>query len=84
MYSQAKLQILTEEIDCTEEESITFAALQFQVKVASQNPQGNSGSDEVDDIDSALSELQVLQNYETGLAKPDSSVLYRSELENTL
>eukprot|EP00111_Clytia_hemisphaerica_P000547 TCONS_00001615-protein len=59
LYSQAKLQILTEEIDCTEEESITFAALQFQVKVASQNPQGNSGPDEVDDIDSALSELQM-------------------------
>ena len=59
MYEHAKIQILTEEIECTEEESITFAALQFQVKVASQNPQGNSSTDEIDDIDSALSELQV-------------------------
>lgn len=59
LYEQAKIQIITEEVDCTEEESITFAALQFQVKVASQNPQGNTSTDEVDDIDSALSELQV-------------------------
>lgn len=58
LYEQAKWQILTEDVECTEEESITFAALQFQVKVAAQNPQNNS-SDEVDDIDTALSELQV-------------------------
>ena len=63
LYEQAKIQIITEEIDCTEEETITFAALQFQVKVASQNPQGNNSTDEVDDIDSALSELQVNKNF---------------------
>lgn len=31
LYEQAKWQILNEEIDCTEEESLMFAALQFQV-----------------------------------------------------
>ena len=59
IYEQAKLQVITEDIDCTEEEAIMFAALQFQVKVAAQNPQSASNNDEVDDIDSALSELQV-------------------------
>ena len=74
LYEQAKIQIITEEIDCTEEESITFAALQFQVKVASQNPQGNTSTDEVDDIDSALSELQVnKRNYRF-------SILFKSRL----
>jgi len=59
LYEQGKYQVLVEEVDCTEEEAITFAALQFQVKVASQNPQGQNAADEVDDIDSALSELQM-------------------------
>ncbi|XP_065661828.1 fermitin family homolog 2 isoform X2 [Hydra vulgaris] len=59
IYEQAKWQILSEDVDCTEEEAITFAALQFQVKVALQNPQTGLNSDEVDDIDSALNELQM-------------------------
>ena len=59
IYEQAKWQILSEDVDCTEEEAITFAALQFQVKIALQNPQTSSNADEVDDIDSALNELQV-------------------------
>ena len=53
------MQILTEEVECTEEEAITFAALQFQVKAASQSPQNAQGAEEVDDIDAALNDLQV-------------------------
>lgn len=59
IYEQAKWQILTEEVECTEEEAITFGALQFQVKAASQSPQSTQGADEVDDIDAALNDLQV-------------------------
>ena len=59
IYEQAKWQILTEEVECTEEEAITFAALQFQIKAASQSPQNTQGADEVDDIDAALNDLQV-------------------------
>lgn len=60
IYEQAKWQILTEEVECTEEEAITFAALQFQVKAASQSPQSTQSADEVDDIEAALNDLQVL------------------------
>jgi len=59
IYEQAKWQILTEDVECTEEESITFAALQFQVKVAAQNPQNPTNVEEVDDIESALNDLQM-------------------------
>ncbi|XP_057315795.1 fermitin family homolog 2-like [Hydractinia symbiolongicarpus] len=76
IYEQAKWQVLTEEIECTEEEAITFAALQFQVKVAAQNPQNSSATEEVDDIESALNELQMTlegtsqQNTSTGVSQP--------------
>ena len=59
IYEQAKWQILTEDVDCTEEEAITFAALQFQVKVAAQNPKSTNNVEETDDIDNAINELQV-------------------------
>lgn len=61
IYEQAKWQILTEEVECTEEEAITFGALQFQVKVASQSPHSmHNNAEEVDDIEAALNDLQVL------------------------
>ena len=58
IYEQAKYQILSEEVDCTEEESITFGALMFQVKVGGNKPQSNDETDG-DDIDAALNELAV-------------------------
>ena len=59
IFEQAKWQILTEEVDCTEEESISFAALQFQVRSAAANPQSQAAAQEVDDIETALNELQM-------------------------
>jgi len=59
IYEQAKWQILTEEVECTEEEAISFAALQFQVKTAAENPQSQTQTQEVDDIETALNELQM-------------------------
>ncbi|ALC43023.1 Fit1 [Drosophila busckii] len=68
LYEQAKWAILNEELDCTEEETLMFAGLQFQVNYQTDmqpagldsSPSKNShenGAD--DDIDSALNELQI-------------------------
>ncbi|EDV39580.1 uncharacterized protein Dana_GF10099 [Drosophila ananassae] len=68
LYEQAKWSILNEELDATEEETLMFAALQFQVNHQTDlQPQGiDSGIDTSsqenggeDDIDSALNELQI-------------------------
>lgn len=63
LYEQAKWAVLTEDVDCTEEEAYAFAALQFQVKLASQLPQNKAKKDAaakpVTDIDEALSKLQM-------------------------
>nr|CAH7760202.1 unnamed protein product [Callosobruchus chinensis] len=65
IYEQAKWQLLNEEIDCTEEEMLMFAALQLQVKLQANQPQpqnetnGASPSPIEDDIDAALNNLQT-------------------------
>ncbi|XP_014237313.1 unc-112-related protein-like isoform X1 [Trichogramma pretiosum] len=65
IYEQAKWQLLAEEIDCTEEEMLMFAALQVQTNLQSNVPQssvdmnGTSQSALEDDIDAALTDLQV-------------------------
>lgn len=67
LYEQAKWQLLNEEIDCTEEEMLMFGALQFQINLQNDMPQPDSGIDtssldnngDGDDIDAALSELQI-------------------------
>ncbi|KAJ8672972.1 hypothetical protein QAD02_004233 [Eretmocerus hayati] len=81
IYEQAKWQLLAEEIDCTEEEMLMFAALQVQVNLQASIPQqhqeqhkigfeangvssshhsSSNGSNGVeDDIDAALTDLQV-------------------------
>lgn len=62
IYEQAKWSLLSEEIDCTEEEGIMFAALQLQIQlhgsVQSNLLDGTSNADD-DDIDAALNNLQV-------------------------
>lgn len=100
LYEQAKWQLLNEEIDCTEEEMLMFAALQvislhstkiawanfwtnglwlsFQLQVNLQNDiqQPDSGIDTSsldngadDDIDAALSELQLTLGGSNGHSK---------------
>ncbi|XP_015109319.1 unc-112-related protein [Diachasma alloeum] len=64
IYEQAKWQLLAEEIDCTEEEMLMFAALQVQVNLQASVPQPNyetngTSSPVEDDIDAALTDLQV-------------------------
>jgi len=62
LYEQAKWSLISEEIDCTEEEMMLFAALQFQVQQQSSIPQpdlNDTNHNDEDDIDAALTELVV-------------------------
>ncbi|BFZ07663.1 hypothetical protein BsWGS_10702 [Bradybaena similaris] len=65
IYEQAKWSLISEEIDCTEEEMMVFAALQFQVQLQSGLPQpdldtsvSTHNHSEDDEIDAALKDLQ--------------------------
>ncbi|CAF2936561.1 unnamed protein product [Rotaria sp. Silwood2] len=65
LYEQAKWSILSEDIDCTEEEMMTFAALQLQVQIQSSsstiiNSQDDDINHQYDNttIDQALENLQ--------------------------
>ncbi|KAH8028044.1 hypothetical protein HPB51_012630 [Rhipicephalus microplus] len=58
IYEQARWALLTEEIDCTEEEMMLFAALQLQVNLQANSSQPDFSQGE-DDIDAALTDLQV-------------------------
>ncbi|XP_053405406.1 fermitin family homolog 2-like isoform X1 [Mercenaria mercenaria] len=64
IYEQAKWAIISEELDCTEEEAMMFGALQVQVQLQSGSSSGNDTVDASmtqeggDDIDAALSDLQ--------------------------
>lgn len=60
IYEQARWAILTEEIDCTEEEMMLFAALQLQIALQANNPlPERTSARNDDDIDSALDDLQI-------------------------
>ncbi|XP_064293509.1 fermitin family homolog 3-like [Phalacrocorax carbo] len=61
LYEQARWALLTEETDCTEEEMLLFAALQYHIDEAggSGEPGGAGGGDDLDDLDAALSNLEV-------------------------
>ncbi|NWI72387.1 FERM1 protein, partial [Dryoscopus gambensis] len=63
IYEQARWAILLEEIDCTEEEMLIFAALQAQYHVSklslSSETQDPTCESEVDEVEAALSNLEV-------------------------
>lgn len=60
LYEQAKWSLITEEVECTEEEMFLFASLQLQINILTLNPDPNDQYTEVnDDIDAALDELQL-------------------------
>ncbi|CAF1351682.1 unnamed protein product [Rotaria magnacalcarata] len=69
LYEQAKWSVLSEDIDCTEEEMMTFAALQLQIQIQSHQSSSTLTSSNNDigheydnandyDIDRALERLQ--------------------------
>ncbi|XP_061900198.1 fermitin family homolog 3b [Entelurus aequoreus] len=60
LYEQARWAILLEDIDCTEEEMMLFAALQYHIsKVSQSEPQTTASSAAMDDLDLALQSLEV-------------------------
>ncbi|XP_029470612.1 fermitin family homolog 3 [Rhinatrema bivittatum] len=61
LYEQARWAILLEEIDCTEEEMMVFAALQYHINKLSltSDPLEPHRDPRLDDLDSALSHLEV-------------------------
>ncbi|KAK1787840.1 hypothetical protein P4O66_016327, partial [Electrophorus voltai] len=65
LYEQAKWAILLEEIDCTEEEMMLFAALQYHIGKVSLTEQLVATCPAMDDLDSALQclELKMEEEY---------------------
>lgn len=59
IYEQAKWSLLTEEIECTEDEMMMFGALQYQIQQQASNPIPEDIDYTNDDIDAALTELQL-------------------------
>ncbi|XP_069464377.1 fermitin family homolog 1 [Ambystoma mexicanum] len=61
LYEQARWAILLEEIDCTEEEMLMFAAIQYHVSklTLSSGSQEFAPECEIDEIEAALSNLEV-------------------------
>uniref|UniRef100_A0A8C5FTA6 Band 4.1 domain-containing protein n=1 Tax=Gadus morhua TaxID=8049 RepID=A0A8C5FTA6_GADMO len=62
LYEQAKWAILIEEIECTEEEMMMFAALQYHINklsIMSSDHHMNNSEKEVDEVDAALSDLEI-------------------------
>lgn len=74
IYEQARWSILTEEIDCTEEEMMMLAALQLQVNLQSNNPlpeKPKTAHD--DDIETKLNELEMQLENSTLAVHPTSA-----------
>lgn len=59
IYEQAKWSLLTEEIECSEDEMTMFGALQYQIQQQASNPIPEDIGNTNDDIDAALTELQL-------------------------
>uniref|UniRef100_A0A673JEN7 Fermitin family homolog 1-like n=1 Tax=Sinocyclocheilus rhinocerous TaxID=307959 RepID=A0A673JEN7_9TELE len=60
LYEQARWAILLEEIECTEEEMLMFASLQYHIckLTLSTEPLTNSNEPEIDEVEAALSNLE--------------------------
>ncbi|XP_074427674.1 fermitin family homolog 3-like, partial [Larus michahellis] len=61
LYEEARWALLREEIDCTQEEMLLFAALQYHIDEVggSEELGGAGGGDAVEDLETALSNLEV-------------------------
>uniref|UniRef100_W5NI54 FERM domain containing kindlin 1 n=2 Tax=Lepisosteus oculatus TaxID=7918 RepID=W5NI54_LEPOC len=61
IYEQARWAILLEEIDCTEEEMLIFAALQYHISklTMSSEPLNSSKEPDEDEVEAALTSLEV-------------------------
>lgn len=58
LYEQAKWSLLCEELDCTEEEMVMFASLQYHITKLSENTDEEMEQNDNRDIDQALKDLE--------------------------
>nr|CAB3245797.1 fermitin family homolog 2 [Phallusia mammillata] len=58
LYEQAKWSLLCEDLDCTEEEMIMFASLQYHITKLSENTDEEMEQNDNRDIDQALQDLE--------------------------
>ncbi|NWH73738.1 URP2 protein, partial [Piaya cayana] len=58
LYEQGRWELLHGEIDCTQEEALLFAALQYHIDEGGVSEEPAGGEDE-DDLDAALSKLEM-------------------------
>jgi len=58
LYEQAKWSLVCEELDCTEEEMIMFASLQYHITKLSEKTDGEMEQNDNKDIDQALKDLE--------------------------
>ncbi|CAF0993378.1 unnamed protein product [Adineta steineri] len=98
LYEQAKWSILSEDIDCTDEEMMTFAALQLQIQIHSSQVSSTStfmcSNDDIGheydngndyDIDRALERLQdSLLGTKTTKNKSTNSLIHQFSLNDEL
>uniref|UniRef100_A0A8C9YM22 FERM domain containing kindlin 2 n=1 Tax=Sander lucioperca TaxID=283035 RepID=A0A8C9YM22_SANLU len=81
LYEQSKWAILLEEIECTEEEMMMFAALQYHINklsIMSSDNHLNNSEKEVDEVDAALSDLEITLEGGKTLTCLPLSVIYFS------
>lgn len=85
LYEQARWAILLEDIDCTEEEMMLFAALQYHIsKVAQSEPQLLASTAAMDDLESALQSLEVKLGGESSSASEMLENMTAPELNDYL
>uniref|UniRef100_A0A8B9KIE5 PH domain-containing protein n=1 Tax=Astyanax mexicanus TaxID=7994 RepID=A0A8B9KIE5_ASTMX len=80
LYEQARWAILLEEIECTEEEMLMFASLQYHIckLTMSTKPVDYSDEPDIDEVEAALSHLETtLEGRNTDKILIMSFVLYR-------
>ncbi|XP_069738727.1 fermitin family homolog 3-like [Phaenicophaeus curvirostris] len=81
LYEQGRWELLSGEIDCTQEEALIFAALQYHIDEGgiSEEP---AGGEDGDDLDAALSKLEM--KLEGGPEPPEPLEEPEAELEEEL
>ncbi|XP_071657594.1 fermitin family homolog 3-like [Patagioenas fasciata] len=86
LYEQTRWALLGDEFDCTEEEALLFAALQYHIDELGERaePGGAEGGGASDDLDSALRKLELTLGGETPNPPPLEELTAVPELAEEL
>eukprot|EP00117_Sycon_ciliatum_P020868 scpid28254/ scgid18455/ Fermitin family homolog 1; Kindlerin; Kindlin syndrome protein; Kindlin-1; Unc-112-related protein 1 len=80
LFEQAHWSVVLEDVDCTEEEAISFAALQLQTILARKRPdlgQQAQPAEDSSDLEAALNDLQVSLGTQSAAAAAPSVMVAR-------